>query len=74
MGDERLNGTRRERVKVQRGWKSMKTLLVEGARIQCNFVKPHQGLEGQTPAEVAGIRVEGKDKWMELLMAAKRKT
>ncbi len=64
---ERLNGTLRERVKVQRGWKSIKTPLAEGARIHYNFVKPHSALEGQTPAQVAGVGVEGKNKWMELL-------
>jgi hypothetical protein len=47
-------------VKVQRGWKSMKTPIAEGARIHYNFVKPHQALEGQTPARRAGLVVEGK--------------
>jgi transposase-like protein len=67
---ERLNGTLRERVKVQRGWKSMDTPLAEGARIQYNFVRPHQALAGQTPADVAGIGLDSKDKWMELLKRA----
>ena len=66
---ERLNGTLRERVKVQRGWKSMETPLAEGMRLQYNFVKPHQALEGQTPAQRAGIGVQG-NKWMELLKRA----
>ncbi len=67
---ERLNGTLRERVKVQRGWKSMKTPLADGARIHYNFVKPHSALEGQTPAQRAGVGVEGQNKWMELLKKA----
>jgi transposase-like protein len=66
---ERLNGTLRERVKVQRGWKTMKTPLAEGQRIQYNFVKPHQALAGQTPAQTAGIGVEG-NKWLALLKSA----
>lgn len=64
---ERLNGTLRERVKVQRGWKSVKTPLAEGARIHYNFVKPHQALAGQTPAEVAGVGIDSENKWRELL-------
>ncbi len=64
---EGLNGTLRERVKVQRGWKTMKTPLAEGARIHYNFVKPHMALENQTPAQVAGVGMNGKNKWMELL-------
>jgi len=67
---ERMNGTLRERVKVQRGWKTMKTPLAEGQRIQYNFVKPHMALNGQTPAQAAGIGVSGKNKWMELLREA----
>jgi transposase-like protein len=67
---ERLNGTLRERVKVQRGWKTLTTSLAEGQRIHYNFVKPHAALEGQTPAERAGVGVEGANKWMELLMRA----
>jgi transposase-like protein len=64
---ERLNGTLRERVKVQRGWKTVMTPLAEGQRIQYNFVKPHMALEGKTPANAAGIEVKG---WKELLNAA----
>ncbi len=64
---ERLNGTLRERVKVQRGWKSFKTPIAEGQRIHYNFVKPHVALEGQTPAQVAGIGVQGENKWLILL-------
>jgi transposase-like protein len=60
---ERLNGTLRERVKVQRGWKSMKSKLAEGQRLHYNFVKPHMALEGQTPADSAGIGIQAKDKW-----------
>ena len=67
---EPLNGTLRERVKVQRRWKTMKTPLAEGARIHYNFVKPHMALAGQTPAHAAGVGVEGKDKWLEMLRQA----
>lgn len=64
---ERLNGTVRERVKVQRGWKTIKTELAEGQRIHYNFVKPHMALEGKTPANAVGIEVKG---WSDLLKKA----
>ena len=67
---ERMNGTLRERVKVQRGWKTVKTPLAEGMRIQYNFVKPHQGLDGKTPAQVAGVGIEAKNKWLAMLTEA----
>ncbi|MGD0396241.1 MAG: hypothetical protein ABSB26_04940 [Nitrososphaerales archaeon] len=57
-------------MKIQRGWKTMNTPLAEGQRIHYNFVKPHTALEGQTPAEVAGIGVQSKNKWMESLKNA----
>jgi transposase-like protein len=67
---ERLNGTLRERVKVQRGWKNPSSKIVEGQRIHYNFVKPHKALEGQTPAEAAGVGIEVKNKWLGLLTRA----
>jgi putative transposase len=64
---ERLNGTLRERVKVQRGWKSDKSAIAEGQRIYYNFVKSHQALEGKTPVEKAGIATKGKNRWKNLM-------
>ncbi len=68
---ERLNGTLRERVKVQRGWKSMESNIPEGMRIHYNFVKPHQSLAGMTPAQRAGIQ-EGNS-WYDLLVSSVKK-
>jgi hypothetical protein len=52
-------------------WKKHKTPLAEGQRIQYNFVKPHMALNGETPAKKAGIEIENKNKWMNLLERAK---
>ena len=59
----------RERSKVQRGWKTVKTPLAEGMRIQYNFVKPHMALKGKTPAQEAKIGniIKNGNKWMDLL-------
>ena len=70
---ERMNGTLRERVKVQRGWKSFETPLAEGMRIHYNFVKPHSALEGMTPAQRAGIGINAENKWLTLLEQALNK-
>jgi putative transposase len=67
---ERLNGTLRERTKVTRGWKAGKTPIAEGQRIHYNFVKPHMAFEGKTPAEATGIKIEGENKWRELVLKA----
>jgi transposase-like protein len=69
---ERLNGTLRERVKVQRGWKNPASKVAEGQRIHYNFVKPHHALQGKTPAQFAGVGIEAKNRWLALLESALR--
>ncbi|MGI9010170.1 MAG: IS6 family transposase [Nitrososphaeraceae archaeon] len=64
---ERLNGTLRARVKVQRGWKTHKSAIAEGQRIYYNFVKPHQALGGKTPAEKVGINTRENNKILKLM-------
>jgi hypothetical protein len=56
---ERMHGSLREREKVMRGLKSMETPFIEGNRIYYNFIRPHMGLKGSTPAEAAGIGING---------------
>ncbi|MGA8858120.1 MAG: transposase, partial [Candidatus Bathyarchaeia archaeon] len=70
---ERLNGEIRDREKIVRGIKSEHSPLLEGYQIYHNYVRPHMGLDGKTPAEVAGIEVKGKDKWLTLIQNASRK-
>jgi hypothetical protein len=55
---------------VTRGWKSFQTPIAEGQRIAYNFVKPHIALDGKTPAQAAGLQING---WMNLLEAASKK-
>lgn len=69
---ERQNGEVRDREKVMRGLKRMDTPILKGVQIYHNFIKPHEGLQGRTPAEAAGIRIEGEDKWKTLIQNAVR--
>ena len=64
---ERLNGTLRERVKVQRGWKTHKSAIAEGQRIYYNFMKSYHAVENKTPAEEVGIDYNRKNKWKILI-------
>ncbi len=59
---ERLNGTVREREKVMRGLKEERTPIIPMNKIYYNFIRPHQGLEGKTPAEMPGIGIDGENK------------
>ncbi len=67
---ERLNGEVRDREKVMRGLKKPNTPILKGYQIFHNYVRPHEALEGKTPAEACGIKVEGKNKWLTLIQNA----
>lgn len=69
---ERLNGEIRDREKTMRGLKKIDTPILKGYEIFHNYIRPHMGLEGKTPSEVAGIKVEGDNKWITLIQNASR--
>jgi putative transposase len=64
---ERMHGSIREREKVMRGIKVDDTPIIPMNQIYYNFVRPHMGLKGRTPAEAAGVGVSGENKWEGLL-------
>ena len=69
---ERLNGEIRDREKVFRGLKKADTLILTGYQIFHNYVRPHEGLDSKTPADMAGIKVEGENKWLTLIQNARK--
>jgi transposase-like protein len=71
---ERLNGEVRDREKVMRSLKREDTPILTGLQIFHNHVRPHEGLGGHTPSEMAGITVKGKNKWMTLIQNASKET
>jgi len=71
---ERMNGEVRDREKTMRGLKKEDTPILSGYQLFHNFIRPHEGLEGKTPAEVCGIKIEGKNKWLTLIQNAARKS
>jgi putative transposase len=56
---ERLNGTFRERTKVMRSLDADLTAaqFLDGMRVYYNYIRPHQGIDGLTPAQMAGIPI-----------------
>jgi len=46
------------------------TPILTGMQIFHNYVRPHEALKGKTPAGLAGIQVEGKNKWLTLIQNA----
>ena len=68
---ESFNGnTLRHREKVIRGLKKEDSAILTGLRLYHNYVRPHQGLNGDTPADRAGIRIQGNNKWMTIIQNA----
>lgn len=57
---ERLNGTFRERTKVMRSLDSSPTAFefVAGLQTYYNYIRPHQGIGGLTPAQMAMIPID----------------
>ncbi|HXG14578.1 MAG TPA: DDE-type integrase/transposase/recombinase [Candidatus Nitrosotenuis sp.] len=67
---ERINGEIRDREKVMRGLKKTDTPILTGYKLFHNYIRPHMGLEGQTPADKVGIKIEGDNKWITLIQNA----
>jgi hypothetical protein len=64
---ERLNGEIRDRERVMRSLKTEDSPILNGMQIFHNYVRPHEGLDGRTPSEMAGIEVQGENRWMTLI-------
>lgn len=69
---ERLNGEIRDREKTMRGLKTVKTDVFNGMQIYHNFIRPHEALEGKTPASQCGIEIQGDNKWLTFIQNASR--
>ena len=57
---ERMNGELRDRERVMRTLETTDTPILKGMQIYHNYVRPHMGLDGKTPADMAGIEVRGE--------------
>ena len=69
---ERMNGELRQREKVMRTLEKPDTAILDGMQIYHNFIRPHEALEGRTPSEAAGIKVQGENKWLTLIQNASK--
>jgi len=70
---EWMNGEIRDREKVMRGLKRTDTSILKGLQVYHNFIRPHEGLNGATPADRAGIKIEGDNKWLTIIQNATHK-
>ena len=65
-----MNGEVRDREKMMRGMKKIDSPILKGVQVYHNFVRPHEGLKGDTPASRAGIKVQGENKWLTIIQNA----
>ncbi|HEV2138648.1 MAG TPA: DDE-type integrase/transposase/recombinase [Nitrososphaerales archaeon] len=70
---ERMNGEVRDREKVMRGLKRTDSPIIKGYQLYHNYFRPHMALKGKTPAEAAGITIEGENKWETVIRNAAEK-
>ena len=69
---ERLNGEIRDRKKIMRALKKMDSPILAGYQLFHNYIRTHEALEGITPAEASGIKIEGNNKWITLIQNASK--
>ena len=55
-----------------RGLKKQDTPVLKGYQLFHNYIRPHMGLEGKTPAEACGIKIEGENKWITVIQNASK--
>jgi putative transposase len=67
---ERQNGEWRDREKIMRDLKREDSPIIDGLQIFQNYFRPHEGLNGKTPAEAAGIKIEGENPWITVIQNA----
>lgn len=70
---ERFHGSVREREKVMRSLKHQESAqdLLQAYRVWYNFVRPHTGIGGLTPAQAAEVPLElGSNKMLSLIRKA----
>ena len=60
-----------DREKIVTGVKKFNFPLLSGYQIYHNYIRPHQGLDGRTPSEAAGVEVKGQDRWLTLIQNAR---
>ncbi len=65
---ERFHGTLKDRTKVMRGLKDIESakLITEGWLLHYNYLRPHESLNGKTPAQTAGVKYPYKN-WQNIV-------
>jgi hypothetical protein len=55
------------------GLKRSDTPILKGYQLFRNYIRPHETLYEEMPADRVGIRIEGENRWMTLVQNAKHR-
>jgi len=69
---ERMNGEIRDRERVMRTLEKPASPILTGYQLFHNYIRPHMALKGKTPSEMAGVTIEGENKWLTLIQNASK--
>jgi hypothetical protein len=69
---ERLHGTLKDMLRARRGMDAMPKTdsMLKGWFVHYNFLRPHATLNGKTPAEAAGAKLDLTNRWESLIEQA----
>jgi len=67
---ERMNGEFRDIEKIMRGIKKDDSVMFDGYQLYHNYLRPHMGLDGKTPADECGIHLLSPRIWITLIQNA----
>jgi hypothetical protein len=65
-----MNGELRDCERVMRTLEKSDTPILTGMRIYHNYIRPHMALDGKTRADLAGIQIEGENRWFTIIQNA----
>ena len=46
--------------------------LITGYQMYHNYLRPHMGLDGKTPADLCGIKIMGENKWLTIIQNTRK--
>lgn len=62
----------RDREQNFRGLKTADSSIPKGYQLFHNYIRPHEALDGETPADRCSTKVEGSNKWITIIQNASK--
>lgn len=57
-----------------RGLKKNRTTILRGYQVYHTYVRKYKALNGKTPGEACGIKIEDENKWITIIQNASEKS